>query len=78
MHKIHIIAKPKSKIEKIIHVWKDLYDIDTYEVYISDLPQNWQANTAIIKSLAKYFNKPQSYIKIISWHRWKDKLFEIL
>lgn len=76
--KIHIIAKPKSKINKIKHIGQDIYNLETYEVYISSLPQDWEANSEIIKSLAKHFDKIQSQIKIIWWHKGKDKLIEIL
>lgn len=76
--KIHIIAKPRSKIAKINHIGQDIYNLETYEIYISSIPKDWEANSEIIKSLAKFFDKTQSQIKIISWHKGKDKIIEIL
>ena len=70
--KIIVKAKPaarENKIEKI--------DESNYTVWVKEKPVNGQANAAIIKLLAEYFDISQSLVEIISGFMAKTKVIEI-
>ena len=52
-------------------------DLVTYKVSVKEAPVNGQANEAIIKALAEYFDTAPSRINIISGQSSKQKVFEI-
>lgn len=70
--KIFIKAKPKSKKELIKKI-----DATHYVVSVKEPPINNKANDAILKSLAQYFDLPNSSIDIISGKTTKQKIIEI-
>ena len=52
-------------------------DLVTYKVSVKEAPVNGQANEAIIKVFAEYFDTAPSRINIISGQSSKQKVFEI-
>lgn len=70
--KIYIRAKPGSKKEYIRRI-----DNTHYTVAVKELPVKGMANQAIIKTLARYFDKPTSEINIIFGGSSKQKVVEI-
>jgi uncharacterized protein len=70
--KINIKAKPKSKKEYIKKI-----DNLHFEVAVHEVPEKDKANRAIIKSLAKYFNRPVSQIFLVSGEKSKHKVIDI-
>lgn len=70
--KIYVKAKPRSKKEYVKKI-----DDTNYIVSIKEPPVSGQANKAIIRSLAEYFNKPPSQINITSGEKSKQKTVEV-
>lgn len=70
--KIYITAKPRSKKEYVKRV-----DDTHYIVSVNAPPVDGKANQAIIKSLAKYFDKPKSQIYILTGASSKRKVIEM-
>jgi len=70
--KIYVKAKPKSKIEFVKKI-----DTTHYNIAVKEPPIKGKANLAVIKSLAKYFNKSPSQISIISGETSKQKVLEV-
>lgn len=71
--KIYITAKPKSKKRYIQKI-----DDTHYTVAVKEPSIMGKANQAIIKVLAKYFDKPSFQINIISGEKSKQKVIEML
>lgn len=51
---------------------------DGFKIYTTTAPEDGKANGAVIKLLAKHFDKPKSHIEIIRGHRTRDKVVSIL
>ncbi len=71
--KIFVKAKPddwEEKVEKI--------DDTHFVVSVKEPPIKGQANYAIIKVLAKYFNIEKHRLKIVSGYTSRNKTIEIL
>jgi len=82
--RIIVKAKAKSREEKVERVTQPslaLNNIKTeltvYKVSVKEAPVGGQANEAIIKALAKYFDVAKSNIYLISGQTSKQKIFEI-
>lgn len=82
--KIIVKAKTKAKVEKVervsqpaLDLVKEKAEIVIYKVSVKEAPVNGQANEAIIKALANYFDVTRSNIKLISGQSAKQKVFEI-
>ena len=70
--RINIKAKPsarESKVEKIDEI--------NYIVSVKDPPIQGQANQAIIKLLAEYFNTSSIRVRIVIGHTSRNKIIEI-
>lgn len=52
-------------------------DLVTYKVSVKEAPVGGQANEAIIKALAEYFDTAPSRVNLISGQTSKQKIFEI-
>ena len=85
---MRIIVKAKTraketKVERVEQPAMDFgdskrkSDLVTYKVSVKEAPVNGQANEAIIKVLAEYFDTAPSRINIISGQSSKQKVFEI-
>ncbi|MCX6702265.1 MAG: DUF167 domain-containing protein [Candidatus Wolfebacteria bacterium] len=70
--KIFVIAKPKSKMEKVEKVSDNIFRVSVKAPATDGL-----ANAAIINLLAAYFGKRKSAVRIISGHSSKKKRIEI-
>ncbi|MBI2617327.1 DUF167 domain-containing protein [Candidatus Gottesmanbacteria bacterium] len=70
--KIFIRAKPKNKKAYVKKV-----NTTHFIVAVKEPPVSGKANNAIIQSLSKYFNKPQSQIFILSGETSKQKIIEV-
>lgn len=70
--KIYITAKPRSKKEYVRKV-----DDTHYIVAVKEPPVAGRANKAIIKSLAQFFSKPPSQIRLLHGLISKQKVFDI-
>lgn len=70
--KIYITAKPRSKKEYVRKV-----DDTHYIVAVKVPPVEGKANMAIIKSLAQFFGKSPSQIRLLHGLTSKQKVFDI-
>jgi len=82
--KIIVKAKTKAREEKVERVSQPVLDLLTekaeiviYKVSVKEAPVGGQANEAIIKALATYFDVAKSNIQLISGQTSKQKVFEI-
>lgn len=71
--KLSVIAHPNAKNPRIE---KDL--LGTLHVYVSQPPLDGKANDALIDALVEHFNLKRKNIFLLSGHKSKNKLFEIL
>lgn len=69
---IKVKVFPNSKEEEIIKKSED-----SYEVKVEEVPVRGEANRAVIKALAFYFNIPESKIRLVKGFRERNKIFEI-
>ena len=70
--RIIVKIKPNSKKEKIEKI-----DGTNFRVSVKEPPVDGKANSALVKTLAKYFNTPSSNVRIASGHASKQKIIEI-
>lgn len=70
--KIFVVVHPKSSQEKV-----ECRD-EVYHVYTRAVPEKGQANTVVVKLLAKHFKVPIGAIRLSFGARSKVKLFEII
>jgi uncharacterized protein (TIGR00251 family) len=70
---INIKAKPNSKINKIIKI-----DENNYEVFLKSLPIENKANEELIETLSKYFKISKLNIHILKGSKSKNKLIKII
>ena len=71
--KIFIKAKSNAKEEKVEKI-----DEQNYIVFVKEPPVQGKANNAIRNALAVYFKIGSSCIKIVSGHRSRNKIIEII
>lgn len=69
---IFVVAKPKSREEKV-----EKLSENTFEVRVKEPAIENKANRAIVKALAAYFKIPQSRVRMVSRHNSKKKILEI-
>ncbi|MBR2709820.1 DUF167 domain-containing protein [Candidatus Saccharibacteria bacterium] len=70
--KLRVTVKPGSSQSKIIQTDEGL------TLYTHERAHDGEANTAVIKMLSKYYNVNKSSITIISGHKSRHKLIEII
>ena len=70
--KYTIIVKPGTSQEKIVESGDH-----ELTVYLRAKPHDGEANTALIKLLAKYFGIPKTAIKITHGYKSRTKTIEI-
>jgi uncharacterized protein len=80
--KIIVKAKPFSHEERVEKIPQDGFDffddkMDTYKVWIREIPEDGKANEAVIKALAKHFDTAKSNIKLIKGATSSEKIFNI-
>ncbi len=68
--KVHV--KTHAHADKIEEL-----NVDEYKVWTTAVPQDGEANDAVIDILAEYFNVSPSKIKILSGNKSTHKLVEI-
>ena len=68
---INVRVVPRARVQKIVA------DGDTLRVYTNAAPTDGEANTAVIKMLAKYYDVPKSRISIVRGETSHDKVIEI-
>ena len=71
--RIFVKAKPLAKNESV----KKINEFN-FAVSVKEPPKNGQANEAIIKALAEYFNVSPSSVRLVSGFSSKQKTFEII
>lgn len=71
--KISVTAHPNTKKPR---VEKDL--LGNFHVYVSAPPLEGKANSAIIESLAEYFQVKKNQVLLVSGFKIKLKTFEII
>jgi len=69
---ISIIVHPNSKRPRLE---KDLFG--QIHIYVKEPPLEGQANLAVIKQLAQYFQVSKSNVRLVRGHKSKLKIFEI-
>jgi uncharacterized protein (TIGR00251 family) len=67
--KIYVIAKAGAKQNKV-----EKLDEDHFRVAVKAPPEDGQANEAILKLMAEYYNRPQFDFQLLSGHRSKNKI----
>ncbi len=70
--KIFVKARPLAKEEKVEKI-----DDQNFTVSVKEPPVAGQANRAIVKALAEYFNVSPSQVRLVSGFSSKNKVFEI-
>jgi uncharacterized protein (TIGR00251 family) len=70
--KINIHIKPNSKKGPRVEVGED-----GLVVYVREVAADGQANEALTKLLAEYYDVPKSRVKIIRGHTSRQKVVEI-
>ncbi len=70
---LRVRAKPKSKVECVKEIEKDLY-----EVAVKEPPEDGKANERIIELLAEHFGVSKSKVKLLKGHTSRLKVFEII
>ncbi len=71
--KIQVKVKTKAK-EELVEKIKE----NTFLVAVKELPVGGKANAAVVKALARYFKIPQAGVRIVSGHKSKQKIVEIV
>ncbi len=71
--KISVIVHPNAKRPRIE---KDL--LETLHVYVNQPPLEGKANEAVIGALTDYFKVKRNQVFLISGHKTKIKVFEII
>ncbi len=70
---LRVRAKPKSKVECVKEIEKDLY-----EVAVKEPPEDGKANERIIELLAEHFGVSKSKVKLLKGYTSRLKVFEII
>lgn len=70
--KILVKVMPNSRVEAVS------LDGDRYLVKVKEPPREGKANRAVIKLLAKHFNVPQSFVRVVSGSGGRNKVIEIV
>ena len=65
-------VKPGSSQEKVVKVGED-----ELIVYLRAKPHDGEANVALVKLLAKYFDMPKTAIEIVRGYRSRLKIVEL-
>ncbi|MBP5364096.1 MAG: DUF167 domain-containing protein [Alphaproteobacteria bacterium] len=68
---VNVRVIPRARVQKIVA------DGDTLRVYTNATPTDGEANTAVIKMLAKHYDVPKSRIAIVRGATSHDKVIEI-
>lgn len=71
--KIFVRVKLNSKEEKVEQI-----DFNHFQISVKEAPIKGAANKAIIKALSEYFKIPKLNIKIISGHKSRQKIIELI
>lgn len=71
--KISVTAKPRAKEEKMEKI-----DENHFVVFVKEPPVRGQANKAIMRALAEYFDIDVSRVKIVSGHTSRQKVIELV
>ena len=71
MHQYSVTVKPGSSQEKIVENTDG-----ALTVYLRAKPHDGEANTALIKLLAKYFDVPKTSIQVIRGAKSRHKVIE--
>jgi len=69
---IKVKAFPQSREQKIIEKEENFF-----EIYVREKPIQNQANQAVLKVLAEYFNIPKDNIKLVKGFQERNKIFLI-
>ncbi len=70
---LRVRAKPRSKLECVKEIEKDLY-----EVAVKEPPEDGKANERIVELLAEHFRVPRSRVKLLRGSTSRLKVFEII
>ncbi|OGB73799.1 hypothetical protein A3K24_03170 [candidate division Kazan bacterium RIFCSPHIGHO2_01_FULL_44_14] len=71
--RVKVLAVPRSSRNAI----EELPD-GSLKVWVQTVPEKGKANIAVIEVLSLHFRVPKSKIELISGHRDKHKVFEII
>ncbi len=70
---LKVRAKPKSKVEYVKELEKDLY-----EVAVKEPPEAGRANERIIELLAEHFGVSKSKVQLLRGSTSRLKVFEVI
>lgn len=74
---VYVLAVPWSKKDSVEVIWKNLYWHEQLKIKTTSPAVDNQANKAIHKLLAKYYDVPQSSITLKHWWTNREKVFII-
>jgi len=70
--RVRVFVKPNSKRDSVSD------EGDLLVVSVTDPPREGRANKKVVELLAKYFGVKKSQVRIVSGHRSKEKIVEVL
>ena len=76
--KISVLVKPGSKKGPLVMAAPFDGGADGLVVYLREKPHDGEANKALIKLLADYYDVPKSCVKVVSGQKSHQKLVEII
>jgi uncharacterized protein YggU (UPF0235/DUF167 family) len=82
--RIAVTAKTRASKEEVRQITvgtKTLFgalpSLPVYRVSVTEAPVDGRANEALVRVLAKHFDTSPSFIRLVSGHTGKKKVFEI-
>lgn len=75
--KIVVYVKPKKKNQLVQFIGKNMYDIDEYDVDLTNLPIDGKCNDELIDVLSKNFKICKSDVKIVSGFKSRCKVIDL-
>lgn len=71
--KIFVTAKPRSREQQVIPL-----DAKHFRVAVKEMPIGGEANDAVCRAIAEYFDVAPSQVQVVSGHTSKNKIIEII
>jgi len=83
--RILVKVRPRAKVEKAEQLTQPSLGLEgqkeemlVYKVSVKEAPVDGEANDAVARALAKYFDIAPSRVRLVSGHTAKQKVFEII
>ncbi len=76
--KVVVYIKPNQRANSVEYVGDNLYGLKEYNVSLLNLPVDGKCNIELIGVLSDHFDVLKSCIRIVSGHKSRCKIIEIL